>query len=72
MTVLDCKVGDSIDIDGRIRVTVAEVYADRVRLAVDAPSDVPVTRSEAPSQVRQVVIARDDATPEPDPFMAGG
>jgi carbon storage regulator len=46
MLVLSRKVGESIQIDGGIRVTVTEVRGGRVRLSIEAPSNVRVLRKE--------------------------
>ncbi len=46
MLVLSRKVGDSIQIEGGIRVTVTEVRGGRVRLSIEAPSNVRVLRKE--------------------------
>ena len=46
MLVLSRKIGESIQIAGGIRVTVTEVRGGRVRLSIEAPSDVRVLRKE--------------------------
>ena len=46
MLVLSRKIGESIQIEGGIRVTVTEVRGGRVRLSIEAPSDVRVLRKE--------------------------
>ena len=46
MLVLSRKVGESIQIEGGIRVTVTEVRGGRVRLSIEAPSNVRVLRKE--------------------------
>ena len=46
MLVLSRKVGESIEIAGGIRVTVAEVKGGRVRLSIQAPPEVRVLRKE--------------------------
>jgi carbon storage regulator len=44
--VLSRRVGESIVIDGRITVTVAEIRPGEVRLGIDAPRSIPVHRKE--------------------------
>jgi len=44
--VLTRRVGESIVIEGGIRVTVVEVRGDRVRLGIVAPESVQVDREE--------------------------
>lgn len=46
MLVLSRKIGESIQIEGGIRVTVTEVRGGRVRLSIEAPSNVRVLRKE--------------------------
>jgi len=46
MLVLSRKVGESIHIDGDIRVTVSQVRGGRVRLSITAPAAVRVVREE--------------------------
>ena len=46
MLVLSRKIGESIQIAGGIRVTVAEIRGGRVRLSIEAPTDVRVLRKE--------------------------
>lgn len=58
MLVLSRKIGESIQIAGGIRVTVTEVRGGRVRLSIEAPSDVRVLRKEIADHVAK------QATPE--------
>ena len=46
MLVLSRKIGEQIVIANNIRVTVAEIKGNQVRLAIDAPGDVRVDRAE--------------------------
>jgi carbon storage regulator len=46
MLVLSRRVGESIQIDGDIRVTVSQVRGGRVRLSISAPAAVRVVREE--------------------------
>ena len=46
MLVLSRRVGESIVIDGNIRLKIVEATGSRVRLAVEAPPDVLVDRQE--------------------------
>jgi carbon storage regulator len=46
MLVLSRKPGEQIVIGGHITVTVAEVRGNKVRLAIDAPGDIPILRAE--------------------------
>ena len=46
MLVLSRKNGESLYIDGRIKVTVVKLKGTRVRLGIEAPDDVRVIRSE--------------------------
>jgi carbon storage regulator len=46
MLVLSRKKNESIVINDDIQVTVVEIRGDKVRLAVEAPKEVPVHRRE--------------------------
>ena len=46
MLVLSRKKDERIVIDGRIEVKVVEIRGKTVRLAIDAPREVPVHRQE--------------------------
>jgi carbon storage regulator len=59
MLVLTRKIGEEINIDGRIRVTVTGIKGDKVRIGVDAPPDVRVDR--------EVVHRRRCEFAEPEP-----
>lgn len=60
MLILRRKAGESIVIDGIIKVTVTDVYENGVRLAIDAPRQIPVLRSE----LLQAIDANVDAANE--------
>jgi carbon storage regulator len=46
MLVLTRKLGEQIEIDGCIQVTVLSVDGHRVRLGIQAPDDVTIRRGE--------------------------
>jgi carbon storage regulator len=46
MLVLSRKPGEQIYIGNHITITVVEIKGNRVRLGIDAPSDVSVLRAE--------------------------
>ena len=46
MLILSRKPGQSLVIDGKIRVRVLEIEGGRVRLGVDAPPEVEIHREE--------------------------
>lgn len=46
MLVLTRKVKETLIIDNRIKITVVAVDGDKVKLAIDAPKDIPVLRQE--------------------------
>jgi carbon storage regulator len=47
MLVLSRKVGEKIQIGDNITVTVVRVQGATIRLGIEAPSDVPISRPEA-------------------------
>jgi carbon storage regulator len=46
MLVLTRRIGEEINIDGCIRVTVTGINGDKVKIGIDAPPDVRVDREE--------------------------
>lgn len=46
MLVLSRKLGETIVVDGSIRITVVAVNGERVRLGIAAPPDVRIDREE--------------------------
>lgn len=72
MLVLSRKEGERIVVAGRIVITVAEIRGDRVRLAFDAPPEVPIHREEVhrrlmgrwPVQANPSVPGESDFFPE--------
>jgi carbon storage regulator len=51
MLILSRREGETIVIDGKIRVTVMEVRGDQVRIGIDAPRSVSVHRQEVFDQI---------------------
>jgi len=50
--VLTRKTNEEIIIDGCIKVTIVKVQGNRVRLAIDAPEEIPVHRGEVTEFIR--------------------
>jgi len=46
MLVLSRKVGESLIIDGDIKVKILEVRGNRIRIGIEAPPDVNIVRDE--------------------------
>jgi carbon storage regulator len=46
MLVLTRKPGEKIHIGSGITITVVEVKGNKIRLAIDAPEDIPIYRAE--------------------------
>ena len=46
MLVLSRTRGESIVIDGNVKVTIVDIRGDKVRLGIEAPKNVPVHRQE--------------------------
>jgi carbon storage regulator len=64
MLVLTRRVGESIVIDGDIRITVALVQGEKVRLGISAPDWVRVDRQEVHD--RRTLLASE---PDPEPRL---
>jgi carbon storage regulator len=63
MLVLSRKVGERIQIDSGITITVVEVHGNRVRIGIEAPRQVNIRRQElpAPSGAESAAQDRDSA-----------
>ena len=57
MLVLTRKTGEEIIINGTIRVTITAIKGDKVRIGIEAPSDVTVDRAEVHARRREFVEA---------------
>jgi len=55
MLVLTRRVGEEIIIAGNIRVTVASIKGDKVRLGVTAPPEVRIDREEVHNRIREFI-----------------
>jgi carbon storage regulator len=53
MLVLSRKLGESIILDGTIKVTVVAVDRNKVRIGIEAPPEVPVHREEIFRAIQQ-------------------
>ena len=52
MLVLSRKKNESIVINDNIKIVVTEIQGGRVRLAVEAPKDVPIHRTEIHARLK--------------------
>jgi len=46
MLVLSRKAGESIQIDGQVKITIVTVSGNRVKVGIEAPEEVQILRSE--------------------------
>jgi len=53
MLILSRKSGESIVIDGRIRVKILRHDGDIVKVGIEAPPDVPVHREEVYAEIQE-------------------
>ena len=61
MLVLSRHRDESIMIGDNIVITVVDVRGDKVRLGIDAPTDIPVHRQEVYDAIQREKNARKDA-----------
>lgn len=53
MLVLSRKAGERIVIGDNVVITVVQIRGDKVRLGIDAPTDVPVHRQEVADALKR-------------------
>jgi carbon storage regulator len=63
MLVLSRKRDERILIGDNIVITVVEVRGDKVRLGIEAPSEVPVHRHEIVEMMKRTAESRESKTP---------
>ncbi|TMD59305.1 MAG: carbon storage regulator [Chloroflexi bacterium] len=63
MLVLRRKVGESIILDGVICVSVLAVEGERVKIGINAPSDVSILRKELLKMLSSEVEVEEKAAP---------
>lgn len=51
MLVLTRKENESIIVDDRIEILVVKVQGDKVRIGINAPTDVPIHRAELAQRI---------------------
>ena len=56
MLILRRKAGESIVIGGNVRIEVAEIAGNQVKLVIDAPREVPIHRQEVWEAIRQEMM----------------
>ena len=61
MLILQRRKGEAVQIGDNITVTVTEIGTDRVRLAIDAPRETPIKRTELLEAARINQEATDSA-----------
>lgn len=52
MLVLSRKIGESVVIDGRIKVKIVRLDGDVVKLGIEAPPDIPIHRQEVYDEIQ--------------------
>ena len=62
MLILSRKPGETVVIDGRIRVKIIRVEGDVVKIGIDAPADISIHRQEVYDEIQR--SNREAATPD--------
>ena len=53
MLILSRKHGESVVIDGRIKLTVCAIKGNVAQLGIEAPKEIPIRRSEIRQKIRE-------------------
>ena len=61
MLLLTRKIGESIIIDGGIKITVADIQSNQIRIGIDAPKEVKVYREEIVERMKAEADSIKDA-----------
>lgn len=68
MLILSRKSGESIVIDGRIKLTIVRIEGEAVKVGIEAPAQVPVHRQEVYDEIqssnRQAITRQKVALPK--------
>ena len=64
MLVITRKPSESFDIGDNIRVSILDVYGDKVKIGIEAPKDVKIFRSEVYETIRSNILATSAITPD--------
>jgi len=67
MLVLSRKRDERIVINDNIVITVVDIRGDKVRIGIEAPSAMPVHRSEVYEAIRKHQAEEQSKTPPPSP-----
>lgn len=70
MLVLSRKVGEAIKLGDDITVVVTAIKGGRVRLGVEAPKDVVISRGELPSTEIEVEVGAEESGDNPEAVPA--
>ena len=62
MLILSRKPGETVVIDGRIRVKIIRVEGDVVKIGIDAPADISIHRQEVYEEIQR--SNQEAATPD--------
>lgn len=53
MLILSRKIGEAVVVNDNVRLTVVEITGGRVRLAFEAPREVPIHRAEVQVEIQE-------------------
>jgi len=72
MLVLTRKEGQSVVIDGQIKVVVLSISGSQIRLGIEAPRDVPIFRTELNGSPAKPVVIGPFVLPKAPAALAAG
>lgn len=63
MLVLTRRIGETVNIGDNVKVTVSGIRGNQVRLAINAPRELPVHREEIHKQIQKKKMERAPSIP---------